>query len=245
MESLKKHLIVFLAYQHFDIVKESFESISEVDADIFIVENKSDCSKQISDYFTDKNHKGYIQFHTNIANSAISIFIDKFWNILTEYEYITITDGDLYVYDVNDMFAEIFDALKNKQVLLSSADLWQGNHYLNNVRLGFDDFLNESKNNQTKFGSVSGHTGNFFVTIRNENLNLLKQRKLYLDSYLAEVVNSNNGYWYKTNKNKIYHLTWDLYFEGNPYFDFKKQVYDKIWFKEQYCEFDVLKEFKS
>jgi hypothetical protein len=244
MEGLKKHLIVFLAYQHLDIVKESFESISDADADIFVVENLSENSKQISEYFQEKNHKGYIQFHKNVANSSISIFMDKFWDLITKYEYVTITDGDLYVYDVKDMFAEIFDALKNKDVLISSAELWQGNHYLNHNRLGFDDFLIESKNNKTPFGSIAGNTGNFFVTVRNENLHILKQRKLYLDSYLAEVVNENKGYWYKVNKNKVYHLTWDLYFDGNPYFEFKKQVYDKIWFTEHYSDFDVLKEFK-
>jgi hypothetical protein len=30
------------------------------------------------------------------------------------------------------------------------------------------------------------------------------------------------------NRNKVYHLTWDLYYDGNPYFEFKKQVFDKI-----------------
>jgi hypothetical protein len=32
-----------------------------------------------------------------------------------------------------------------------------------------------------------------------------------------------------------------LYYEGNPYFEFKKQVFDKIWFKEQHSGYDVIK----
>ena len=44
---MKKHLIVFVAYQHLDIISKSFESIKDVDADIFIVENQSENSRAI------------------------------------------------------------------------------------------------------------------------------------------------------------------------------------------------------
>ena len=238
---MKKHLIVFLAYQHLDIVSKSFESINQVDSDIFIVENKSENSGQISQYFQDKNHKGYIQFHENVANSSMTIFIRDFWQLISSYEYVTFTDGDLFVYDVNEMFSEIFDAFKNPNVLISSAELWQGNHYLNEHRLGFDDFINDCKNSKEPFGSITGNTGNFFVTIKNENLNILLDSKLYLDSYLAETVNKRNGYWYKVNQNKVYHLTWDLYYDGNPYFEFKKEVYNKIWFVPHNAGYETLK----
>jgi hypothetical protein len=238
---MKRHLIVFLAYQHLDIVKRSFESIKSVDADIFVVENKSENSNLIADYFKDQNHIGYIQFHENVANSSMNIFIEDFWDLITQYEYITFTDGDLCVYDVKSMFEEIFDAFKNSQVVISSADLWQGNNYQNEERLGFDGFLQEMACNQTEFGSIQGHTGNFFVTIKNQDIGIVKQGGLYLDSYLAEAVNSMNRSWFKTNKNKVYHLTWDLYFDGNLYFEFKKQVFDKIWFREHKSGYDLLK----
>jgi hypothetical protein len=229
---MKKHLIVFLAYQHLDIVSKSFESISGVDADIFVVENQSKNSKIIADYFKDKNHIWYIQFHENVANSSMNIFIEDFWSLIQQYEYITFTDGDLYVHDVKSMFDEIFDAFKNPQVLISSADLWQGNNYLNAERFGLEKFIKESNGSQIPFGSIQGITGNFFITIKNQDIGIVKQGRLYLDSYLAESVNSMNRSWFKTNKNKVYHLTWDLYYDGNPYFEFKKQVYDKIWFRE-------------
>jgi hypothetical protein len=238
---MKKHLIVFLAYQHLDIVCKSFESIKDVDADIFIVENKSENSRAIADYFQDKNHFGYIQFHENIANSSITIFIADFWHLIEQYEYVTFTDGDLYVYDVKSMFDEIFDAFKNPQVAISSADLWQGNNYLKEQRLGLESFINESNCNTELFGSIQGHTGNFFVTIKHEEIGILKKNKLYLDSFLAKSVNAMNKTWFKVNRNKVYHLTWDLYYNGNPYFEFKKQVFDKIWFKEHYSSYDVIK----
>jgi hypothetical protein len=238
---VKKHLIVFLAYKHLEIVSKSFESIKDVDADIFVVENQSENSRAIADYFEDKNHFGYIQFHENIANSSMSIFIADYWSLIEQYEYVTFTDGDLYVHDTKAMFNEIFDAFKDPQVIISSAELWQGNNYINSVRLNLERFINESKCNKALFGSIQGHTGNFFITVKHQDINLFRLNKLYLDSFLAETVNSLNRTWYKVNRNKVYHLTWDLYVEGNPYFEFKKQVFNTIWFKEHHSGYDVLR----
>jgi hypothetical protein len=161
--------------------------------------------------------------------------------LIQQYEYVTFTDGDLYVHDAKAMFDEIFDAFKNPEVIISSADLWQGNNYTNSVRLDLDRFVNESKCNSTLFGSIQGHTGNFFITIKQEDINLVRQNKIYLDSFLAESVNAKNRTWFKVNRNKVYHLTWDLYYDGNPYFEFKKEVLNKIWFKEHHSGYDILK----
>lgn len=238
---MKKHLIVFLAYKNVEIVTKSFESIKDVDADIFIVENQSENSKVIADYFEGKNHVGYIQFHENVANSSMSIFIADYWGLIEQYEYVTFTDGDLYVNDVKLMFDEIFDAFKNPEVIISSAELWQGNNYTNSVRLDLERFVNDSECNSELFGSVQGHTGNFFVTVKHQDINLFRMNELYLDSFLAQAVNGLNRSWYKVNKHKVYHLTWDLYVDGNPYFEFKKQVFNTIWFKKYYSGYDVLK----
>lgn len=238
---MKKHLIVFVAYQHLGIISESFESIKDLDSDIFIIENQSENSKAIAEYFQDKNKIGYIQFHENIANSCVSIFITDYWELIQQYKYVTFTDGDLYVHDAKAMFEEIFDAFKNPEVIISSADLWQGNNYQNSERLGLESFIDQSNNNQELFGSVQGHTGNFFITIKQKDINLLRQNKIYLDSFLAQRVNAMNRSWFKVNRNKVYHLTWDLYYEGNPYYEFKKQVFNTIWFKEHHSGYDILK----
>ena len=239
---MKKHLIIFVAYQHLDIISKSFESIINLDADIFIVENQSENSKAIASYFEDKNLIGYIQFHNNIANSCISIFIAKYWKLIQQYEYITFTDGDLYVYDSKAMFDEIFDAFKDPYAIISSADLWQGNNYLlESQKQGLDEFKEEINNSIYSFGSIQGHTGNFFITIQHKDIEIVRQNEIYLDSFLADTVNAMNRSWYKTNKNKVYHLTWDLYIEGNPYFEYKKQVYDKIWFKKYHSDYDIIK----
>ena len=99
-----KHICVFLAYQNFEHIKMSFESMYLDSIDYFIIENKSDKSNEIRNFFESKKLKGYIQFQKNIAANAVNIFIKDFYNLLMEYDVITITDGDLYVYNIQDAF---------------------------------------------------------------------------------------------------------------------------------------------
>ena len=242
---MKKHLIVFIAFKHFDIVKDSFESISNYeDADVFVVENNSENSIQFENYFKDKKQIGYIQFETNIANSAITIFIREFWDLIVQYEYVTITDGDLFIANINETFKEVIDAFKDPQIIVSSVDLWQGNSYLNEVRLSEKEYLEDSLLNEREFGSIEGITGGFLITIQNKHLDAIRGY-LFVDNYLANKVNEMQGRWFKTNKNLAYHLTWDLYYEGNEYFEWKKQIFDKIWFTEKQSNFKIINYGKS
>lgn len=238
---MKKHLIVFIAFKHLDIVKSSFESISNYEiADFFVVENKSENSLELEDYFKTKNLLGYIQFEENIANSAITTFIRDFWDLISNYEYVTITDGDLFFSDINETFKEIIDAFKYPDTVVSSVDLWQGNSYLNHIKLSKKEYIQDATLNTRVFGSIEGITGAFLITIQNKNLEAI-QGYLFVDNYLANKVNSMQGRWFKTNKNLAYHLTWDLYYEGNEYFEWKKQVFDKIWFVEKHGNYKILK----
>jgi|LakMenE18May11ns_1017448.scaffolds.fasta_scaffold9953054_7 hypothetical protein len=238
---MKNHLIILIAYKHFDIVKSSLDSIiGYKNADVFVVENKSENSIELENYFITKDLVGYIQFETNIANSAITIFIRDFWDLISQYDYVTITDGDLFIADINETFKEIIDAFKNPEIIVSSVDLWQGNSYLNEVRLSEKEYLEDSLVNQRDFGGIEGITGAFLITIQNKHLEAIRGY-LFVDSHLANKVNEMQGRWFKTNKNLAYHLTWDLYYEGNEYFEWKKQVFDKIWFVEKYCNYKIIK----
>jgi hypothetical protein len=159
--------------------------------------------------------------------------LNDYWSMVCEYEYLTITDGDLYVYDINETFNEIILALSNSEIGVASADLWQGNNYIYQERKGLTEYISDSKNNETKFGCIEGNTGAFFITLRNENFYILKDL-LFVDSYLYHKLTAFQKKWFKTRKNLVYHLTWDLYVEGNEYFEYKKQVYDKIFFQEKH-----------
>lgn len=238
---MKKHLILFIAYKHISIIKSSLDSIINYkDSDIFVIENKSENSIELETYFNSKNLLGYVQFEENIANSAITIFIRDFWDLIIQYDYVTITDGDLLIADINETFKEVIDAFKNPQIIVSSVDLWQGNSYLNEVRLSEKEYLEDYSENQREFGSVEGITGAFLITIQNKDLDAITGY-LFVDNYLANKVNDMRGKWFKTHKNLAYHLTWDLYYEGNEYFEFKKQVFDKIWFIEKHCNYKIIK----
>jgi len=230
---MKKHLIIFFCYKNAEHIIQSFDSIKEYDADFFVIENPSENSDILRNYFLQQNLKGYLQFHENICNSAIKIMLNDYWSMVCEYEYLTITDGDLYVYNINETFKEIILALSNSEIGVASADLWQGNNYIYQERKGLTEYISDSKNNETKFGCIEGNTGAFFITLRNENFYILKDL-LFVDSYLYHKLTAFQKKWFKTRKNLVYHLTWDLYVEGNEYFEYKKQVYDKIFFQEKH-----------
>ena len=223
------HLIVFIAYKHFDIIKTSFDSISKYEnADYFVVENSSENSDKIQGFFRDKNIKAHIRFNQNIANSAITVFINDYWELLQNYDYVTITDGDIYIQDINATFEEVFSAFQFPEVVVSSVDLWLGNHYENQERKTIKEYKSDFNNNKREPISVEGHTGGFLITIPRSHLFLIKGY-LFTDSNLIQTVNANKCRWYKTNKNLGYHLTWDLYYDGNEYYEWKKQVYPMIW----------------
>ena len=56
-------------------------------------------------------------------------------------------------------------------------------------------------------GPDIGHTANNLVTLKKENLFILKDI-YYLDSNIKIKVQSLNKTWVRTSKNKAYHLTW-------------------------------------
>lgn len=236
---MKKHLVIFFCYKNAEHIIQSFDSIKEYDADFFVIENPSENSEIVKNYFFSQNLKGYLQFHENICNSAIKIMLNDYWGMINEYEYLTITDGDLFVYDINSTFNEIISALDNNEIGVASADLWQGNNYIYDIRKGVEEYLLESSNNNTEFGCVEGNTGAFFVTLKNENFYILKDL-LFVDSYLYHKLTAFGKRWFKTKRNLVYHLTWDLYVEGNEYFEYKKQVYDKIFFQEKHSNYTKL-----
>jgi hypothetical protein len=254
MSITKKHIIVFIAFYDLNIIKKSFECLENLDSDIFIVENKSPYSKDIEEYFKDKNIIGYIQFNENVANNCIPLFNKDYSSLLNEYEYITYTDGDLYVIDANDMFNEIFDSFKYGDIMVSSSEAWLGNCYLdenNNLipvesRSDFTDYLNEMKENNKEFGckpSIMNKTScHFFITLKKQDLRHIYKMERYSDGAIYSLVVHNlKRKWYKTNKNIVYHIQWDSYYDGNEYYEWKKKVNATIWNGDRYSDYKIIK----
>ena len=58
-----------------------------------------------------------------------------------------------------------------------------------------------------------------------ENIFITDETSIFNES------NQNGGKNFKTTKNLAYHLTWDLYHDGNPYYENKKSNLAQIWAK--------------
>src|SRR5271157_5185698 len=124
-----KHILVFFAFRNVEDIISSFDSMYLDTIDYFVVENKSDFSGDIEKYFSTKKLKGYIQFERNIAGNALSIFVKDFYDLLREYDIITMTDGDIYVADIKDTFDEIIKNLDYPKAVVSSITLYGWNSF--------------------------------------------------------------------------------------------------------------------
>lgn len=261
----KKHLVIFLAFRELDVIKKSFESIEMISSDIFVIENKSENSDEIEEYFKSKSNSliGYIQFNENVENSSIPLFNKAYRDLVKSYEYVTYTDGDLYVYNAEEMFSEIIEAFKNPRVMVSSSRIWEGNYsFINSkewadvikknksnlkpleYRKGFEEFLSEQKENTLTFGSKnykSGSSiGHFFVTYRNKDLESIFEIDIYMDAYIFRKVVEKKKEWHVTTKNISYHMSWDLYYEGSPYYNWKMENKDTLWKRIIESDFRVI-----
>jgi hypothetical protein len=232
---MNKQLIVFLCFNNVDHIKQSFDSMYCDDIDYFVVENISNYSEEIKNYFLDKKKTcnsivGYIQFQKNISGNAINVFIRKYGDFLRKYEYITFTDGDYYVYDIKSTIQEILLAFNHPDCAISSADLYQGNQLNNpNKMVGtqyYDEFMK----------SRSGLTLNNIIGIGIPSLMTLQKKDLYIlesiyyyDGNIRNKVRDVGKQWYITTKNLTYCLTCDISYAGHPYFDWKRSVGYAIW----------------
>jgi hypothetical protein len=224
-----KHICVFLAYQNFEHIKMSFESMYLDSIDYFIIENKSDKSNEIRNFFESKKLKGYIQFQKNIAANAVNIFIKDFYNLLMEYDIITITDGDLYIYNIQDAFLEIINNLLMPGVGISTISLFQDNNYLSSNRtIGIDNYINKQSTSLAGKIPTFIQNGNYLSSFKRDDLHILKNI-YYQDVKIFEAFIQQNKKSVATSKNLAYHLTWDLYHDNNPYYQYKINVINHIW----------------
>lgn len=225
-----KHIIVFLAFEDVDIIKTSFDSLKYANADFFIIENHSKNSDKIKEYFLKQKLKGYIQFEKNARANAVNIFIRDYYNLLLEYDFITITDGDLFVYDIKQTINEIISTFSNSQCYVCGASLYMGNLYTDpNKVIGLQPYIDHmlSKVNVVP-ASTLGRTGCYLLTFNKKTLFLIKDIH-FIDTNIFNNAVKHGGKCFKTTKNLAYHLTWDLYFDGNPYYENKKNNLVEIW----------------
>ena len=79
---MNKHICILICFNNLEHIKQCYESLYNKNIDFFIIENYSDNSEKIKEFFIDKNIIGYIQFEKNISHKAVSTFITDYENIL-------------------------------------------------------------------------------------------------------------------------------------------------------------------
>ena len=218
-----KHACILICYLNIEHIKKCFDSISIPSVDYYIIENKSINSDEIAKYFKSKRVKRYIQFNENISNSAPHIFFNDYKQELTEYNYITFTDGDLYISDAVGAFNEIVKNLKFKEVGMSCIDLDMVNY-----PYSIDETQSWiPKPFKTTEEYIECPTGGHMMTLKQEHAHIFYNQSPFIDSGLFKSIADHNLIWVKTKIHKAIHLTWDLYSVDSDYYKYKLQP--NIW----------------
>jgi len=229
---MKRHICILWCFENHEHIAKCFESIQMDDKDYFIVENRSQHSKVISEYFADKRLAGYIQFVENIADNAVKIFFAEFKEFLLQYEYITFSDGDLFLSNATDTFQEIWQILQHPEVGVCTVDLRLNNfpHHIAKP----SDWLPAPTRHTADY--VECQTGSHLLTLKRENLDILAGAPKAIDGCFRAMCAAKGLCWVKTKVNKAYHLTWDYYVKGNPYYEFRKKN-PNIFNQERTCSY--------
>ena len=156
-KNMNKHVIIFLAFNNVDDIKKSFESMYLPNIDYFIIENKSNYSEQIKDYFLEEkknrdNIVKYIQFEKNIATVAVNITIRDYVDFFKQYDYITFTDGDYFIYDMDATVKEMLSAFNDPNCGISSVDLYTRNNWRQKANriIGSDHYVEFMKQKENQ-----------------------------------------------------------------------------------------------
>jgi hypothetical protein len=235
---MNKQIIVFLCFNNVNHIKQSFDSMYCDDIDYFVVENISNYSEEIKNYFLDKKKTcnsivGYIQFQKNIVGNAINIFIRKYGDLLRKYEYITFTDGDYYVYDMKSTVQEILMAFNYPDCAVSSVDLYPYSNWRHPNRIIGTNYYIEymKKRENIQLNNVIGIGIPSLMTLQKKDLFILESI-YYYDGNIRNKLHEIHKSWYITTKNLLYHLTDECCYDeftGDEYMTWKRSIGHKIW----------------
>jgi hypothetical protein len=235
MSIKNNHIVVLFCYNNVDHIIKCYNSLKNNDIDFFVVENYSDNSSLIEEFFKNETIIGHILFKENIVNNAIEIFIKNYFELLKCYSLITITDCDLLSDNPDSLFQEIYSILEDDDIGVCCSKLCLKN--LPNVP-GSDRWVPKEKKINEKY--IETKSGIHMMTLTQKNLNLIKDVK-FLDQNLIKIFEENNLKWVTTIKNDVVHLTWDLYYHNNDYYNFKVKNRTTLWTSNKVCEYNILK----
>ena len=233
--SNKKHICVLICYNNYEHIVETYESICNLEMDLFIIENYSENTDKIRKYFENKPVLKYILFEKNIANNAMNIVIKDFKDIICNYEYITFSDCDLVPNDSYELFNEIYKILEHYDVGVCCTALDDSN--LPRVP-GSENWIPRPTRIHSDY--IEANSGNHFMTFKQKYFHLITDIN-FLDTVLIQKFKRVGLKWVITKHNNSKHLTWDLYHDGNEYYEYKLKHGNSIWSKNVVCNYEIIK----
>jgi len=215
---MKSHICCLGAFYNTEHIIKCFESLRGLDMDFVILEDESENSPEIQKYFSDKNILKYCLFK-NSGGNYISFFKDEI-DLLKSYDYITISDCDLYHENQKEVFNEITSILdKHPEVGVCNASLshenlpsWSRGWEMMG-RVGAQDY-------------IEAPTGIWFSTFKGDFTEIFNV-DCWWDYKIVIKCKDLRKKWVRTRNNSVYHLTWDLYSENPPYSDYQKVKEDR------------------
>jgi len=230
-----KHICVLICFNNYEHIVKCFESIKNLPLDFFIIENPSKNSDKIQKYFKEQKLKGYVRFEENITNNAVDIIREDYSPLFQSYEYITFSDCDLFTDSSSSLFSEIYRILEYEEVGVCCTSLCMdnlpnvpdANGWIPNPISIHEDYINVN-------------TGVHFMTMKQKNYSLLYGTK-FIDTLMVSLIRSKNLKWVSTKENKSIHLTWDLYYQGNEYYNFKiERGLESLWSHNETSDYIIL-----
>ena len=213
----KKILCILNTFFNYEHIQQCFDSIYNENIDYFILENKSKYSDKIEEYFKSKKLLGYIQAQDNVTHGTVDYFFKNYKELINKYDYMTLTDGDVLVDDIDSLYEEIITILDCNNVKLCCINLDRCN--LPPIK-GSERWIEDGPNIENIY--IKARSGTHMMTFKNDNFNIITNLDKVIDGTVHAKVKSINGILTKTIKNVGTHLTWDYYYDGNEYYEWKK-----------------------
>ena len=207
-----KHICCLHVFYNLNETIKCFESLKNLNMDFVILEDESDHSPEIQEYFSDKNILKYCLFRDSGGNT-LSFYRDEV-DLLKTYDYITVSDCDLYHEDQGIVFNEIRSILDNHpEVGACSASLSDENLPVWAQAWGMGG-------SDVGASYIVAETGIWLTTFKS-NFSEIFNVNCWWDFLIRNQCMTLGKKWVRTKINSVYHLTWDLYSEAEPFGDYQ------------------------
>ena len=119
--------------------------------------------------------------------------------------------------DITDLYNEMFNILNDSIVKVCCVKIVKDN--LPNIP-GSSSWVPNGEIVDNRY--IKSISGTFMMTFKKENFFIPQNIELFFDTHIHKYVKEVGGISAITLINESKHLTWDYYYDGNPYYEWKK-----------------------